>query len=188
MREPDDLKGLLMFYLAVAVGALAAVTLLNLILTFAIIRRLREQASEASTSAGAAPGPAIAGVGERPGEFTAVDTEGEPVTGGGHRLIAFFSPGCQACHEKLPYFVTQAADYPGGSSRVLAAIVGGEAGESEFTGALRDVARVVLEPHAAAMQEAFQVKGFPTWCILDDEGIVRHSGIGIDRLPIPVAP
>ncbi len=41
---------------------------------------------------------------------------------------------------------------------------------------------------AAPVAAAYRVSGFPAWCVLDADGVVRHSGMGIDRLPIPVAP
>ena len=185
MRDREHLqwKGNLMLYLTAAVAVFGALTLVNLLLTTSVIRRLRQMTDDASDNA--VPSPI--GEGERPDEFSVADIDGRPVSGDGHRLVAFFSPSCEACKVKLPDFVEQAAGYPGGSSRVLAVVTGDEPGVADFTSALSQVARVVVGPHAQTVHDAFQVKGFPSWCILDDDGVVRHSGVGIDRLPIPVA-
>src|SRR6266545_2616592 len=104
-------------YLVAAIVLLGAVCTVNLILTLALIRRLREQA-------GGPPGPrqplpkVIVGIGERPAEFTAATTEGEPIdrdaVAGG--LVGFFSPQCSPCRgagrKRLPISPTPSTASP----------------------------------------------------------------------------
>jgi len=176
-------------YLASAVVAVGALGLVNLLLTLAVIRRLRQH-TELLSNRPAAPEGGVLAVGERPAHVATVDTDGLPVTIGpdGPRLVGFFSPECQPCKTKLPDFVAQVTGYPGGRQRVLAVVAGDTSGSADFTGALIGVARVVVEPADGPLTTAFQVSGFPAWCVLDEHGVVQHSAVGLDRLPVPVAP
>jgi len=84
--------------LIAAVIAVGTLCLVDLLLTFGVIRRLREQ-----TALLAAPDSrerAVIGVpeGELPGGFSATTTTGEVVSGtAGVRVVAFFASGCAAC-------------------------------------------------------------------------------------------
>jgi thiol-disulfide isomerase/thioredoxin len=173
-------------YLATAVAAVAALGLVNLLLTLAAIRRLRQYADLLSTTPGGAGGGVIA-AGGRPAEFAAVDTEGHPVSGDGPRLMGFFSPDCEPCKAALPAFVTLAAEYPQGRTRVLAVVAGDGPGVTDFTGDLTRVAQVVVESTDGPVSTAFQVSGYPAWCSLDEHGVVQRSGVGMDDLPVPAA-
>jgi len=174
-------------YLASAVVVVGALGLVNLLLTLAVIRRLRQH-TELLSNRPAGPEGGVLAAGERPGDFDAVDTDGLPVTAGpdGPRLVGFFSPECEPCKAKLPDFAEQVAGYPGGPARVLAVVAGDGPGITDFAGALAPVARVVVEPSDGPLTTAFQVSAFPAWCVLDELGVVQHSGVGLDRLPIPV--
>jgi hypothetical protein len=176
-------------YLASAVVAVGALGLVNLLLTLAVIRRLRQH-TELLSDRPAGPDGSVLAVGERPANFAAVDTDGRAVTVGpdGPRLVGFFSPECQPCKAKLPDFVAQVTGYPGGRERVLAVVAGDGPGSADFSDALIGVARVVVEPSDGPLTAAFQVSGFPSWCVLDEHGVVQHSAVGLDRLPVPVAP
>src|SRR6266511_625040 len=111
-------------YLVAASVLRGAVCTVNLILTLALIRRLREQA-------GGPPGPrqplpkVIVGIGERPAEFTAATTEGEPIdrdaVAGG--LVGFFSPQCSPCRERVPEFMEYAHHAVVDRTRVVAVLV-----------------------------------------------------------------
>jgi thiol-disulfide isomerase/thioredoxin len=175
-----------MGFLAVAVIAVAALGLLNLLLTLAVIRRLRVHTELLSARPDPAAGSVIA-VGERPGDFAGVDVTGLPVPGDGPRLVGFFSPECQPCKEKLPAFLALAAEYPQGRSRVLAVVTGDGPGVAEFTGRLSRVAQVLVESRDGPVTTAFQVTGFPAWCVLDEHGVVQLSGVGLDEVPVLAA-
>jgi thiol-disulfide isomerase/thioredoxin len=172
--------------LAVAVIALAALGLLNLLLTLAVIRRLRVHTELLSTRSEMSEGSVIA-VGERPEEFAAVDITGMPVPADGPRLVGFFSPDCKPCKETLPTFVAHAAGYPQGRSRVLAVVAGDGPGVVDFTGELTPVSQVVVESPDGPVNKAFQVNGYPAWCVLDEHGVVQHSGVGLHDMPVLTA-
>lgn len=174
----------LLVALLVVVGAVAV---LNLLLTVGVIRRLREHTQRLSTL-GAAPVAAMLAAGQRVGAFAATTTDGEPVTRdllSGPTLVGVFTPGCGACEERLPDFLTRARDFPGGRAQVLA-VVAGEAGETTaYRDRLTGAARVVVEPPAGGpLATALEVSAFPAFGLLDADGVVVASGLRPDDLPV----
>ena len=155
-----------------------ALTLLNLLLTLGVIRRLREMATRDAVM------PGILGVGATPGEFTATDTEGRPLARTeltGTVLVGFFSTTCPACVEELPRFVARAGDVPGGRDHVLAVLQGDRPATDEMSRKLTGVGRVVVDEPDGEVAAAFQVAAFPAWCLLDN-GTVQESGTGTSRI------
>jgi peroxiredoxin len=175
-------------YLVAAVVLTAVLGTLNLLLTLAVIRRLREH-TELLARHGADVGSGIIEAGQTPGDFAVTDTGGGAVRRedlGGDALIAFFSPGCHACTEALPRFLTQAAEFPGGRSRVLAVVTGDGPEVTAIADQLTSVARVVVDGVDGELATAFQARAFPSWCLLDATGTVARSGSGWTELPVPV--
>lgn len=175
-------------YLVAAVVLASALGTLNLLLTLAVIRRLREH-TELLARRGADADSGIIDAGQTPTDFAAVDTDGGVVRRedlGGNALIAFFSPGCRACAEALPRFVTQAAEFPGGRTQVLAVVSGDGPEVPEIADRLTSVARVVVDGIDGTLATAFQARAFPSWCLLDPTGTVVRSGSGWTELPAPV--
>jgi thiol-disulfide isomerase/thioredoxin len=161
-------------YLIAAVALALALTLLNLLLTLGIIRRLREMRD------GDAAGPGILGQGRTPADFAAIDTDGREVTRtqlSGTVLVGFFATTCSACLTELPRFVARAGDAPGGRDHVLAVVQGDGPAAQDMTRQLTGAGRVVVEGPNGPIAGAFEVKAFPAWCLLDN-GTVRDSGIG----------
>ncbi|MGR6322065.1 TlpA disulfide reductase family protein [Micromonospora soli] len=174
-------------YLVTGVVLASALGILNLLLSLAVIRRLREH-TELLAAAGDEPG--IIAAGQVPGEFTATDLDGgrlRRVDLTGEVLVGFFSTNCPACTEALPRFVTWAAAFPGGRRQVLAVVSSDEPTGGGLSATLTGVARVIVEEPDGALATAFRATASPGWCILDATGAVRDSGTGVRRLPAPVA-
>ncbi len=94
-----------MAILIAAVVVVGGLCLLDLLLTFGVIRRLREHTRMLTAAAGPAQIVGLA-VGESPEPFTAETISGDVVTGPtGLRVIAFFSSWCSVCPERVPPFV-----------------------------------------------------------------------------------
>jgi thiol-disulfide isomerase/thioredoxin len=151
----------------------AAASLLNLVLTLGIIRRLREHAELLSTVAGD-PKHSVR-TGEKVGDFTTLTVDGAAVTSDlvtEQTLVAFFSPGCKPCQEKLPKFIEFARSMPGGRRQVLAAVVG-TTDTAPWVAELDPVSRVVVEDNGGPLTKAFEVKGFPTTLMVDRDGVGR---------------
>lgn len=161
------------------VGTCIALTLLNLLLMLGVIRRLREQ-TELLDGLLAGQVEMMLPVGSRPDPFTATTVDDVRVTeadlsGGG--LVAFFSPSCPDCVEWIPRFAEAAEHLPGGRRQALAVVVvdAAPADASGLVTQLRGCANVVVEAQEGDLAKSFQVRGFPSICRLDEDGVVAAN-------------
>ncbi|MBB5874262.1 thiol-disulfide isomerase/thioredoxin [Allocatelliglobosispora scoriae] len=180
-----------MAYLWIAFAVVTTISLLNLLLVFGVVRRLREHtALLAKMPTGPTAGDLILPAGAQIGSFSAVTTAGDAVSTTSFRdgtLVGFFSPGCAPCRERLPEFVAYAAEL-GGADRVFAVVVSDVASEAtETIDQLAGVARVVLEKDEGPVAAAFGVKGFPAVGLVNADGTVVASGSMLSGLPRPAA-
>ncbi|MEV5709239.1 TlpA disulfide reductase family protein [Actinoallomurus sp. NPDC052274] len=146
----------------------------DLILTLGVIKRLREH-TELLSVMGSAGVPPIIEVGTEIGDFSTSTVDGESVNReslSGETLVAFFSPTCAPCQEKLPKFVEYARSMSGGRNHVLAAVVGGVEEAAPFVAALSPVAQVVVADRDSMLATAFNAKAFPTVLMVASD----HSG------------
>ncbi|GIF36985.1 hypothetical protein Axi01nite_12960 [Actinoplanes xinjiangensis] len=169
-----------MGHLSALVALLGALTLLNLLLTFGIIRRLRTRPANpiVTTPGFLSPGTLI-------GDFTGHDLDGRPVSRSalsGRTLVGFFSPGCDACRDMLPDFVAAAAAF--GRDRTLAIVMSGVASASDYLPALTPVARVVPDDPDGPLISAFAITAFPSFFVVAADGRIVAGGVALDDLPI----
>lgn len=172
--------------LIAAVAIVGFLCALDLLLTFGVIRRLREHTAMLSEPRREAGVPQGLSPGERPAEFAAIATDGTRVTGpAGLRVVALLAAWCSACPETVPPFL----DYLSGNliarESVLAVVVDGEGEPPPYLARLAAVAQVSFEPSDGALSTAFKVDGFPTFVLLDADGAVRASGWDPAELPAP---
>ena len=169
--------------LVAAVVLVGVLGVLNLLFTFGVVRRLREHSELITQGAGGtAPGgagaPSLA-VGTQVGDFTGVTRDGDRVSREqltGETVVAFLTPGCAPCAERLPGLVDLTAGWPGGRSRTLVVVVAGDAGAAgEYVEALVATTRVVLESPGGALATAFGVQGYPVFGVVDGSGVVLRS-------------
>jgi hypothetical protein len=166
----------------VLVGVLGAV---NLLFCLGVIRRLREH-TEILDSIGDGHGGGrdlILPAGETAAEFAAVSLGGRPVSRAslaGPTLVAFFSPGCAPCTEQLPHFVDLARTH---SPEQVLAVVCGPGDAAPLVGPLSEVAEVVREEATGPVQEAFAIRGYPSFAVVEPGGLVRQSAQRVDGLP-----
>ncbi len=177
-----------MSYIAAGAIVVAAVSLVNLVLTLGVIRRLREHTELLSRrTQGPTPDELTSMLtrGETPAEFAATAEDGGVVTNENvaeHSLVAFMSTGCDACHQQLPQFVSYAEEFAGGRDATVVVVVGTGEVADEMIATLQPLARVVREEHEGPITKAFGVIGFPAYAVLDG-GTVRASGYRVDQLP-----
>jgi thiol-disulfide isomerase/thioredoxin len=174
--------------LAAAVAVVAAICLLNLLLTFGVIRRLRDH--ERRLAEGVQPLRHRLEPGAAIGPFTATATDGQTVSAGTlppQTVVGFFSPGCKPCLEQLPRFIEFAADLPGGREQVLAVVCGPAEDAGPLAERLEPVARVVLEENGGELAGAFGTLAFPSVFVTDGEGTVQASGGTVDQLRLTAA-
>ena len=170
-----------MVILSVAVVVIGAMCLLNLVLTFGVIRRLREHTellNQRVAERDAAPGPIMLEPGATVGDFSVTTIDGVAVSRAdltGHRLVGFFSPTCSACAENMPKYVAHAQTHPGGREAVLSVVVGSEAETAEMTRQLEGVSTVVRDEEQGEISRAFAIDGYPAYGILDGDKVVASD-------------
>jgi thiol-disulfide isomerase/thioredoxin len=172
--------------LIAAVVAVGALCLLDLLLTFGVIRRLREHTSMLTGARGSEP-PAIGlAAGNPPGVFSVVTTTGEEVTGAvGLRVVAFFSSWCSTCPERVPPFVEYLSRHRIGRDSVLAVVAADNSTPAPYLEQLAEVALACVEPTGGEIATAFQVTGFPAFFVLDADGVVAENAYDPATLPEP---
>lgn len=169
-----------MAYLIAAVVIIGALCALNLLLTYGVVRRLREHGELLAQGRQFAVPDLVAGPGSTVGTFTAITVDGAELTAADlipGTLVGFFSPDCRACGEQLPTFLDVAAAHPGGQDRVLAVVIGAGEDAAEQVAALSSGARVVVAPPGAEIEKAFGVKGYPAFALLGERRVVAASGM-----------
>lgn len=155
-----------MIYLAIALVVVTALCALDLMLTLAVLRRLRDRPSaapvlteEGGISVGAVVEP-----------FTTRCSEGarlteRDLTDGA--VVSFFTPGCRPCQDKLPGYMENATALQG-RRQVIAVVVSGPGDQQReeealaMTKQLATVARVVREEPDGPCTTAFGVRAFPS--------------------------
>ena len=179
--------------LVAAVVLVGALCLLDLLLTLGVVRRLREHTQHLETllasGSGVSVGTGMLPIGDTARDFAGTTVGGEPVSRGllaGETLVAFFSPGCEPCREKLPAFVEYARTLDDGPQRILAVVTGQGDDTHEMIEALTPVARVVVDGHEEQIVQAFQVTVFPAFCLVDAEGTLIDGDVDFARLPVPI--
>jgi hypothetical protein len=155
--------------LTFAVVLVGALCVLDLLLTFGVIRRLRADTGSRSPQGGSDPGPPMAPVGTAI-RGTGLDWDGET-------LVGFFLPDCGPCEQQFPEFM----EYARTQERVVA-VVSDPAGKgAELVRKLGEVAQVVVEAGTdGVLRRAFQVQGFPSYCLVGDGRIIAVVGRAAD--------
>ena len=180
-----------MAYVVAALVVTNVLTLLNALLLFGVIRRLREQGTRQSTLSAPSARRDLVPAGSLVDDFATVDTDGLPLRRDelpDGVVVAFFSPGCEPCDVLLPHFFAYAKSLPNGPDRALAVVSGTPDETVEAVARLSRVARVVVEPPAGGpMAKAFRVTGYPAVFQLDGAGRVLTSDVTLDRLPVATA-
>jgi hypothetical protein len=142
---------------------LTFVVILNIALTFALLRRVAgHDARLAALEKGA---PTMAEIGERIEDFATTTTDGQQfgrddlATG---TVIGFFDPDCEVCQSHVAGFVAAAATL-GDRVRTLAVIR--EAEEAQLMAdAFGPGIRTVIERRRGPVARAFHVMATPSFC------------------------
>ena len=163
-----------MVYVTAALVLVGVVAGLNLVLTFGVIRRLRQH-SELLAARGLRPTPQPPSPGDPVGGFRTTTVDGETVTRDtlpAGSLVVFFSPGCPPCEEHLPGLVARLRESDRPRAETLAVVLG-EAGESaHMVEQLTPVALVVRETAPSTLlQTAFGVWSAPIALVVDGSTI-----------------
>lgn len=165
--------------LSAAVAVVGALCLLDLLLMFGVIRRLREHSGLLARVSGQGdPMPPVTGLagGDSPAVFSATTTTGALVTETSPlRIAAFFSSSCPACPDKVPGFTGKLTSYGISRDAVLAVVQHDSGPLPPFLDQLAEVCQVHVESNGGPVGEAFQVRGYPAFCVLNGHGTVLAS-------------
>lgn len=170
-------------YLAAGVVFVGALCAFDLILTLAVVRRLREHA--ALLDGGRAHVP-FTPPGTSLPEFSAPGLDGTAVTRAFFTeptIVGLFSTTCPACRERLPEFTERVR---GLDARRVLAVVEGERDDAEpFTAALAPVATVVVEPVKGPVNTAFGHPASPSFYVVGQDAVVTSSTLTPAGLSLP---
>lgn len=168
-------------YLIAAVVLVGAIAVLNLLLTMAVIRRLRRNEANMPGMPMMDTGPAA---GSPLPEFAASSTAGDDVSNesfmGSAGIAAFFSTTCSACKPAIPQLVDH-IEKAGFTPQQALVVIAGEGDErAEFTAMFDGKATVITEGELDKVATAFSISAFPSFVHFDESGVVTrsHSGSG----------
>ncbi|PZT75314.1 MULTISPECIES: TlpA family protein disulfide reductase [unclassified Streptomyces] len=170
-----------MIYLATGLVLVGAVTVLNLMLTLAVIRRLRKHEDERRQQNFVPPesGPET---GAALPAFTAVTLAGEPVTAdslkGRQAALTFLSTDCSACVmavNDMPEFARRTGM---DASQMLVVIAGDEADAHRMAEPLAGIATVVVEETGGPLSALYSIRATPTTVLADPDGTVTYAEAG----------
>jgi peroxiredoxin len=170
-------------FLTGAVVLLTGISLVHLLLTVGLVRRIREHEVRLAALAADLPDAMTMRVGERVPDFETRATDGEPVRRAGltePALFGFFSPQCDACTERVPEFRRAAAAHGG----PVVAVVVADGGDVETLATALAFTRVVVEEPGGPVTGAFGVRGFPAFAYVDADGVLRSRGFDLPQ-PAP---
>ncbi|MFJ8532733.1 TlpA family protein disulfide reductase [Streptomyces sp. NPDC093591] len=176
-----------MSVLAAAVTFAIALGLLNLTLSYGVIRRLRSE--KRSTPALPFPVTDAESLGTAVQEFSIRTEDGREIsdrTLPEDTVVAFFSPGCGPCAELLPHFVETLAHNRRPVEKVLAVVVPGTENAEAYTDALSTVATVVTGDLARTVEAAFGVNAYPVVCRVRGTGELTALARDLRELTLPV--
>lgn len=164
-----------MTFLIAALVLVGALSIFQLVLLMAVLRRLREhearfeQMARGGSLLGAYDPSVLVGR-----EVSELGLTASP--GGASRPVGFFSVDCQACHEQAPAFVAAAA------SRGAVAVVVGDTPDG-LVALLEGIPTVTVGARSEELAKGLDIQVFPTFLEVDGDGLVVWAGTE----PVPVA-
>lgn len=164
-----------MLILAVAVATLAALVLVDLVLSAAIIRRLRETEAkliEMTTppTSGLPIGATMPEFASPDGQVSSTDIAGGPV------LIGFFSAGCRHCPAQAEVLADRAEEIASEGVRVVSVLTVGEGMTDELAPTLTKAGPLIVEGDQGTVTAAFQVQGTPSFVMFGADGRLVAQG------------
>jgi hypothetical protein len=162
-----------MSFIVVLTTLAIVLCLLNLLLTYGVMRRLRAHTELFRLLS--APEMALP-AGEKVGSFTAVTTRGDEITHydlAGPVIVGFLSPSCRPCREALPNFVEHVRTSGGDA---LAVVLADGTDSDDMVQALESAVRVMVEPPQGPISQAFAVRGTPAFILVEGGRVIEAGG------------
>ncbi|MFI6780636.1 TlpA family protein disulfide reductase [Micromonospora sp. NPDC050276] len=164
-----------MLFLSTAVAILAALVLVDLALSAAVIRRLRETEAKivemtSPPASGLSVGAPLPEFVSPDGQVSSADLTGSPA------LIGFFSAGCRHCPAQAEKLADRAEEFGGAGVRVISFLTVGEGMTDELGPTLRKAGLLVMDDSPSAVMAAFQVQGTPSFVLFGADGRLAARG------------
>ena len=164
----------------VALAILAVAVTGNMVMTVAVIRRLRAGVDDPNSYV--VPSP----VGQRVPQFSAETLQG-PTVNDGHltretSFIGFFSAACASCRTHLPRFVDYAAGH--GEKVAITVVIGDRERCQDLIDSATAATLVVHEEDKGPISTAFGVTMFPTLLRIERDKIAAFT-TNVDRWAQP---
>ncbi|MEU4834743.1 hypothetical protein [Streptosporangium sp. NPDC023615] len=175
-------------FLIAAVVFVGLLCLVDLVLTMAVIRRLRDHTQQLAALRSGDPAQSLLREGTPLPAFTAESVDGETIDSQAAppEVLALLSTECVVCLDEMPNLVRFLGDRGVGRSAAIVAIVGDDTPKAgELVEGLRPVARVIRQPWDGPIEKAFQAKLFPNFYLVSG-GVVRVASISVANLDRPV--
>lgn len=168
-------------FLVAAVVLVGLLCALDLILTLAVIRRLRQHTAKLAQLSAAGGGGLLPDGTPLPA-FTAHSVDATWISERGWRLVALLATTCGACAGQMPDLraLVRESGYPPES--VLVVVAGPDTPEGgELVDAVRPIATVVREGRDGPLSQAFRASVFPAFYQVED-GVVRVGAVSVAGL------
>jgi len=155
-------------FLVAAVCVLGVVTLLDLFLSLAIIKRLRRPAAHhgpkyvVETLPAGTPMPTL--------NLDAADgsmVDFAAPSSNGRTLLAFLAAHCGPCHEQLPRLRQIVDEMKARGDRAIVVVLTFSGKAPDFVTAFDGLAPVVLQGDEERVSRPFEVSGYPTYVAFD---------------------
>jgi hypothetical protein len=170
-----------MTFLTAAVVLVGALCLFDLLLTFAVLRRLREHTEElaglreSQHPAHAAFDPGVL-IGQTLPGFAA-DADNRP------EVVGFFDANCSTCHEHAPEFAALAR-----RAAALAVVTGEGSGADELIKLLADVPTVLAGDEATRLAADLGVDAVPLFLRVNEHGKIVRAQLTSPEDLVAMAP
>ncbi|WP_406314926.1 hypothetical protein OHA77_40745 [Streptosporangium sp. NBC_01639] len=154
-----------MTFLIAAVVLVGVLCAFDLLLTFAVLRRLREHTAELARLAEGTqfisydPGALVG----RTLPWADTDTDGVDRP----ELVAFFDANCDACHKHAPQFAVTAR-----TQAAMAVISGAGPRADDLVQVVAGVSSVITAERADSLVKAVGVEAFPTFLRVGQDGTI----------------
>ena len=169
--------------LTAAVIVLTALVAVDLVLSGAIIRRLREtEARLAEMTGGSAPGPEL---GSPLPELPADSELRQSDLLGASTIIGFFATGCRYCAPQAEALLGKSEILEHDGVRVISVLALADDAEDELTPTLDKAGRLVTQVWPGTLKETFGVSATPTFLRYDAAGILAAYGNTLGDVLVP---
>jgi thiol-disulfide isomerase/thioredoxin len=175
-------------YLISALVLVGAVCAVNLLLAFAMLRRLRQHAEILRQGRPAAMFDPQELSGQPVPEFAVATTDGGVVNRNSlvarAHLVGFFTPGCGPCLQQVPEFTRAVSGQRRGAPLPLAVVVTRTSDATELIDLLGGVP-IVAGDDGVELASRFGIRNYPTMLLTRTDGTIGSAAVSMRGLPVP---